>query len=182
MVIYLSPGDYHRFHSPADWTVETKRHFPGELLSVKPSTANHMPGLLHLNERVAWIGRWRHGFFSMTAVAALNVGDIVEEGCDQMQTNKPWGLRKNCTFVQTCSQLGKKTLYFSEMKYGDEGKEWSRGQPFGHFNFGSTIVLLFEVPKAEICCQSQNASLFQSGDRLRMGQSLLVKQNQIADL
>ena len=64
------------------------RHFPGELLSVKPSTANHLPGLLHLNERVAWIGRWRHGFFSMTAVAALNVGDIVEEGCDDLQTNK----------------------------------------------------------------------------------------------
>ena len=64
------------------------RHFPGELLSVKPSTANHMPGLLHLNERVAWLGKWRHGFFSMTAVAALNVGDIVEDGCKDLQTNK----------------------------------------------------------------------------------------------
>ena len=57
-------------------------------MSVKPSTANVMPGLFHLNERVAWIGKWRHGFFSMTAVAALNVGDIVEEGCDVLQTNK----------------------------------------------------------------------------------------------
>ena len=71
-----------------DFPLFSGRHFPGELLSVKPSTANHMPGLLHLNERVAWIGRWRHGFFSMTAVAALNVGDIVEEGCDDLQTNK----------------------------------------------------------------------------------------------
>ena len=52
------------------------RHFPGELLSVKTTAVNACPGLFHLNERVAWIGNWQHGFFSMTAVGATNVGSI----------------------------------------------------------------------------------------------------------
>ena len=28
-VIYLAPGDYHRYHSPTEWTVNHRRHFPG---------------------------------------------------------------------------------------------------------------------------------------------------------
>jgi len=28
-VVYLSPGEYHHFHSPADWVVTGRRHFPG---------------------------------------------------------------------------------------------------------------------------------------------------------
>lgn len=30
VVVYLAPGDYHCFHSPTDWRVELRRHFPGE--------------------------------------------------------------------------------------------------------------------------------------------------------
>lgn len=30
-VIYLAPGDYHRFHSPTAWVVEKRRHFMGNL-------------------------------------------------------------------------------------------------------------------------------------------------------
>lgn len=28
-ILYLAPGDYHWFHSPTDWTIEHRRHVPG---------------------------------------------------------------------------------------------------------------------------------------------------------
>lgn len=67
-IIYLAPGDYHRFHSPTSWQPELRRHFAGELLSVSPKIAQWMPGLFCLNERALYIGKWEHGFFSFTAV------------------------------------------------------------------------------------------------------------------
>ena len=75
-VIYLAPGDYHRFHSPVDWTVDTRRHFPGQLYSVNPSITSWFDNLFVLNERVCLMGKWMHGFFSYTAVGAIMVGSI----------------------------------------------------------------------------------------------------------
>lgn len=75
-VVYLAPGDYHRFHSPSNWIVEMRRHFAGELFSVSPWMADRLANLFVLNERVVLLGRWKYGFFSMTPVGATNVGSI----------------------------------------------------------------------------------------------------------
>ncbi|XP_069789209.1 phosphatidylserine decarboxylase proenzyme, mitochondrial isoform X8 [Narcine bancroftii] len=75
-VIYLAPGDYHCFHSPTDWRVSHRRHFPGSLMSVNPGVARWIKELFCHNERVVLAGDWTHGFFSLTAVGATNVGSI----------------------------------------------------------------------------------------------------------
>ncbi|XP_035209198.1 phosphatidylserine decarboxylase proenzyme, mitochondrial-like isoform X2 [Stegodyphus dumicola] len=130
-VIYLAPGDYHKFHSPAEWTVEHRKHFHGELLSVRPGIVNWIAGLFNINERVVYTGHWKHGFFSLTAVGATNVGSIKVFFDDTLQTN-----RKKC----------RKGTY--EEKHFDPPVIISeKGQPFGEFNLGSTIVLIFEAPK-----------------------------------
>ena len=72
MVVYLAPGDYHRFHSPANWVVETRRHFAGELFSVSPFIAKRIADLFVLNERIVLLGRWRYGFFSMIPVGMFS--------------------------------------------------------------------------------------------------------------
>lgn len=33
-VVYLAPGDYHRFHSPVNWDVTFRRHFQGKIQGI----------------------------------------------------------------------------------------------------------------------------------------------------
>ena len=50
--IYLSPKDYHRIHMPCDGALTRMIYVPGDLYSVNPLTARHVPGLFARNERV----------------------------------------------------------------------------------------------------------------------------------
>jgi len=59
MVIYLSPGDYHRFHSPAIHTAHFRRHIAGYLSPVKPSYVEKHRDVFKNNERVNIFGEWR---------------------------------------------------------------------------------------------------------------------------
>lgn len=86
-VIYLAPGDYHRYHSPTNWVTTLRRHFIGELFSVAPFFQKTLPGLFVLNERVALLGYWKFGFFSMIPVGATNVGSIIVNFDKDLKTN-----------------------------------------------------------------------------------------------
>ena len=149
-VLYLAPGDYHGFHSPADWRVTTRRHFPGELLSVSPAVVQRIKSLFCLNERVAYIGEWEHGFFSMTAVGATNVGSVKVEMDPELVTNTRKWERET----------------FHQRVWPGDGVAASKGEFFGEFNLGSTIVLIFEAPEDfKFCFESQS-------ERVKFGGSL----------
>ncbi|XP_046976143.1 phosphatidylserine decarboxylase proenzyme, mitochondrial [Vanessa cardui] len=146
-IIYLAPGDYHRFHSPCDWTSSFRRHFSGKLLSVNPWMARLIPGLFAVNERAVYVGEWKHGFFSMTAVGATNVGSIEIYSDPELRTNTKGKRNRIEEFKNTVS--------------------YKKGELFGQFNMGSTIILLFEAPadfKFEL----------NAGERVLVGQALTM--------
>eukprot|EP01116_Phalansterium_solitarium_P011175 TRINITY_DN26793_c0_g1_i1.p1 TRINITY_DN26793_c0_g1~~TRINITY_DN26793_c0_g1_i1.p1 ORF type:complete len:434 (+),score=113.23 TRINITY_DN26793_c0_g1_i1:79-1380(+) len=148
MIIYLAPGDYHGIHSPADWQITSRRHLPGYLFPVAPRVANTLKGLFSLNERVALTGQWKHGFFSITAVGATNVGSIVTP-FDDLKTNQRRTKGDDC---------------MERIYNNGDGITAVRGSEIAFFHMGSTVVLVFESPKFKFSVKP--------GETLRLGQSL----------
>ena len=149
-VIYLSPGDYHRFHSPYNISISSRTHFSGELLPVNNFIVNSIPSLFTINERVCLFGNWMHGFFSYTAVGATNVGSIKINFDKKLKTNSWFSSFKN-----------KDTKIYKNKKFINKGDE------IGQFRLGSTIVLVFETPKHIKWNKRIN-------DKVRVGESLAI--------
>ncbi|EFY85389.1 phosphatidylserine decarboxylase proenzyme 1 precursor [Metarhizium acridum CQMa 102] len=150
-VIYLAPGDYHRFHSPTNWVVERRRHFAGELYSVSPYLQRTLPGLFTLNERVVLLGRWRYGFFSYVPVGATNVGSIKINFDRELRTNSLLTDTAADHAAEEAAKRGEPYMGFSEATYEEassvlHGHALRRGEEMGGFQLGSTIVLVFEAP------------------------------------
>ncbi|KAI0043639.1 phosphatidylserine decarboxylase 1 [Auriscalpium vulgare] len=137
-VVYLAPGDYHRFHSPTAWVVEKRRHFQGELFSVSPYVAKRLENLFVLNERVALLGRWKHGFFGMVPVGATNVGSIKINFDQELRTNVRGRSPPPGTFTEAVYSGASPIL---------NGQPLQPAQEMGGFCLGSTIVLIFEAPE-----------------------------------
>jgi len=158
-VLYLAPGDYHRFHSPADWTITKRRHFPGTLFPISPSFAKFVPNLLAPNERIVLSGEWEHGFYSLTPVGAYNVGSMTLKFDQKVKTNN---LRRDFR----CPNL----QYFSFGGVGSHAYEYEypipvqvkKGEEIGLFNLGSTVVLVFESEDFEFKVKV--------GDKIKVGQ------------
>ncbi|ORY16436.1 phosphatidylserine decarboxylase proenzyme [Clohesyomyces aquaticus] len=179
-VIYLAPGDYHRFHSPVSWVVETRRHFAGELFSVSPYLQRTLPGLFTLNERVVLLGRWRYGFFSYTPVGATNVGSIVVNFDRELRTNSLTTDTAADRAAEEAAARGEPYSGFAEASYANAsrllgGHALKRGEEMGGFQLGSTIVLVFEAPKGQRPSLDEGYSGRKGGWKWKISQGQKVK-------
>lgn len=163
MVIYLAPSDYHRFHSPAIFNAESRRHIAGYLDPVKPSYVNKHKDVFKNNERVNLFGNWNHGFFLTSFVGALNVGSIKLTFDPSVVTNV-YGTTPTIDLkYKKTEHAGPLDKYLGEnnesktekiyhrgddepLEITEDGVNFVKGETIGWFEMGSTIVLIFEGP------------------------------------
>ncbi|MDD5158636.1 MAG: phosphatidylserine decarboxylase [Sulfuricurvum sp.] len=126
---YLSPRDYHRYHAPIDMQVLRTVHIPGKLYPVNIPSLKKQVNLFIENERVVLECLSSDGKrFFLILVGALNVGEMEVSFEPRIRTNG----------VLTPSQYSYKDLYLS------------KGDDFGCFRMGSTIVMLCEKEMLEL--------------------------------
>ncbi|MDM3871552.1 archaetidylserine decarboxylase [Porticoccus sp. W117] len=122
--IYLSPKDYHRVHMPVDGQLLHSRYIPGHLFSVNKATTTHIPGLFARNERLVCLFQTPAGKVAIVLVGAMLVAGIGTVWQGQYAPNPR-------TVVEQTFD-------------GETEVVLSKGDELGHFNFGSTVIMLFE--------------------------------------
>lgn len=145
VVYYLSPGDYHRYHSHDFWSVSKVNHIPGFLDKVK-DTAIHKDTYTQ-NERVIVFGDSPQGKFYYGIVGATNVGSMDLAFDPSLTTNIAEHDQKVRIFRAVFKTFDNLKLHYPVTKEYKVPIELKRGEEVGKFNMGSTIVLITEVPK-----------------------------------
>ena len=129
MNFYLSPKDYHRYHAPSDFKLKKLIHVPGKLYPVNLKYLNKEFELFVQNERVILECENNGKIFYMVFVGALNVGQMVFEFEDRVETNTD----------------------AKEIKvYEYDNIEIAKGDCLGYFKMGSTVVMIWEKDSVEI--------------------------------
>ncbi|MEZ4294450.1 MAG: archaetidylserine decarboxylase [Polyangiaceae bacterium] len=119
-VVYLSPRDYHRVHTPVAGVVRTIRSMEGDYYPVNAIGERHIRGLFARNRRVAIpIDTEAHGRVTVVMVSAMIVGRVSVTGIDARDV--PIGLHTLSPEL---------TL--------------RRGDEIGIFHLGSTAVVFVE--------------------------------------
>ncbi|MEO7359864.1 MAG: archaetidylserine decarboxylase [Gemmatimonadaceae bacterium] len=144
--IYLSPRDYHRIHMPCDGQLTRMIYVPGALFSVNPTTAQHVPGLFAINERLVCVFEGAQGPFVMVLVGATIVGSMATV----------WHGVVNATRTGT----------MREWRYEAGAVSLAKGAEMGRFFLGSTVVLLFPKGRMEFPSDWQPARAVRMGEAM----------------
>ncbi len=145
--IYLAPSNYHRFHAPLRGTLRTLYYVPGQRFAVNETTAGALPGLFARNERLVCHFESPAGPYAMVLVGALNVASISTSWAGEVLPREP---REACRWHYP----------------GRAGIELERGDEVGHFNLGSTVILL--LPPGAVIAEAG----LTPGTALRVGQRI----------
>lgn len=148
--LYLAPYNYHRVHLPLAGTLVGAYYVPGRLFSVNRRTAAAVPNLFVRNERVVCLFRDRDTLpFAVILVGALNVGSISTVWHGEVT---PRRLRRVTELPLPGS--------------GSHPLDLPRGAEIGHFNMGSTVIVL--LPEGRV----RPAVGLVAGARVRVGEAL----------
>ncbi|WP_373777997.1 archaetidylserine decarboxylase [Glaesserella sp.] len=128
---YLSPRDYHRVHMPCDATLRQMIYVPGELFSVNPFLAEHVPNLFARNERV--ICEFDTEFGPMVQIL---VGATITASMSTV-----WAGVVN-------PPRSKEVVVYHYLAEGETSVHLKKGEEMGAFRLGSTVVNLF--PKGAV--------------------------------
>jgi len=159
--LHLGPGDYHRFHAPASFTVESGRRFSGEGLPVSPLVTGRANDVFSVNERVVLSGSWSGGRMHLVAVGAAHVrGIFLEFDPHLAKAMAGSGAPTDGAYYLD----GRVTT--AELPKGAGGVTASSGSMMGGFRLGSAVVCVFEAPVGSMW-------KVKAGERVKVGQQIL---------
>ena len=130
MNFYLSPKDYHRYHSVYNMKVTKLIHVPGKLYPVNFRYLNKQEALFVENERAIMECITSEGkLFYMVFIGALNVGKMIFDFEPKVQTNV------DATQISL---------------YEYEDLHINKADCLGYFQMGSTVLLFWEEDMVEL--------------------------------
>jgi phosphatidylserine decarboxylase len=148
ITLYLSPGDYHRIHSPVTGQITGFFNIPGKLYTVQDFMVKGFKGLFSVNERLITYIQTSKGVVAVCKIGAMNVGKI-SLSYNNCVTNR-FFRRKNEFFYPA-----------------DKRPVINKGDEVGTFNLGSTVILLFQKNMIKF-------EKLKEGQKIKVGEKIAV--------
>jgi phosphatidylserine decarboxylase len=147
--VYLSPKDYHRVHMPLAGMLTKTTYVPGKLFSVNQKTAESVPELFAVNERlVCWFDT------EAGQMVLVLVGAMIVAGIETVWSGHVCPVKGSPKITTTLFRKDQVAL--------------ATGGEMGRFKLGSTAIVLFEKNSIELV---ENLS---AGSNVKMGQLMAM--------
>ncbi len=144
--LYLSPRDYHRIHMPVSGRLIKSIYVPGDLFPVNTASVRTVDQLFARNERFISLFETELGLMAQIMVGAIFVGSMETVFAGQITPSRHREI--------------------TTKEYENNSVKLNQADEFGHFNMGSTVILIFEKNKL-----SWSDSL-KENDSIQVGQIL----------